>query len=89
MDIKDERAKALELIRRQRLIADDLQTLPLARAREVCRDLENIFIEIASLNDCAPPSQIADLGRLVASRQLLLRIDLVADQLRKGTGWNV
>lgn len=85
VDIKDERAKALELIRRQRLIADDLQTLPLARAQEICRDLENLFIEIASLNDCARAEQIGELRRLVASRQILLRLDLVADQLKKGT----
>jgi len=84
VDIKDERAKALELIRRQRLIADDLQTLPLARAQEICRDLENLFIEIASLNDCARAEQIGELRKLVASRQLLLRLDLVADQLKKG-----
>jgi len=85
VDIKDERAKALELIRRQRLIADDLQTLPLARAQDICRDLENVFIEIASLNDCAKVEQITELRKLVASRQLLLRLDLVADQLKKGT----
>jgi hypothetical protein len=84
VDIKDERAKALELIRRQRLIADDLQSLPLARAQEVCRDLESLFIEIASLNDCARAEQISELRKLVASRQLLLRLDLVADQLKKG-----
>jgi putative zinc finger protein len=83
VDIKDERAKALELIRRQRLIADDLETIPLARAKEVCRDLENLFIEIASLNDCARAEQIAELRRLVESRQLMLRLDLVTDQLKK------
>jgi len=85
VDIHDERAKALDLIRRQRLIADDLQTLPLSRAKDVCRDLENLFIEIASLNDCAKGEQIAELRRLVQGRQLLLRLDLVSDQLKKGT----
>jgi len=84
VDIKDERAKALELIRRQRLIADELQTLPLSRAKDICRDLENLFIEVASLNDCAKAEQIADLRKLVESRQLLLRLNLVDDQLTKG-----
>ena len=83
VDIKDERAKSLELIRRQKLLADDLQTLPLARAQDVCHDLERLLIEIASLNDCARSDQIRELRELVESRQLLLRLQLVNDEMKK------
>jgi len=89
LDIKDERKKSLELIRRQRLIADDLESLPLARAQDVCRDLERLFVEIASLSDCARAEQIRELRDLVESRRLLLRLDLVADEMKRATARDI
>lgn len=83
VDIRDERAKSLQLIRRQHLLADELAQLPLARAREVCKDLERLLMEIASLNDCARAEQILELRELVSKRQLLLRIDLLADEMAR------
>ena len=83
VDIRDERTRSLQLIRRQRLLAEELQQLPLSRAQDVCRDLERLLLEIASLNDCARAEQILELRELVQKRQLLLRIDLLADEMAR------
>jgi hypothetical protein len=89
VDISAERAKSLQLIRRQRLIADQLESLPLARAQEVCRDLEQLFLEILSLSDCARAEQILELRRLVESRQLLLRLELLNDEMARSQSLDV
>jgi len=83
VDIRDERAKSLQLIRRQHLLADDLQSLPLSRAQDVCKDLERLLLEIASLDDCARAEQILELRKLVEQKQLLLRIDLLSDEMAR------
>ena len=89
IDIRDERVRSLDLIRRQRLIADDLERLPLARAREVCRDLSLFLMEVASLDDCVTAAQIRNLRDLAESRQLLLRIELLTDEMERGSATNV
>lgn len=83
VDIAVERKKSLQLLRRQRLIADQLESLPLARAREVSMDLEQLFMEILSLSDCARAEQVVELRRLVERRQLLLRLELLSDEMER------
>jgi hypothetical protein len=83
VDIRDERAKSLQLIRRQRLLANELNQLPLARAKQVCGDLERLLMEIVTLNDCAKAEQILELRKLVQEQQLLYRIDLLSDQMAR------
>jgi anti-sigma factor RsiW len=89
VDIKDERSRSLQLIRRQRLIADQLEKLPLARAQDVCRDLEQLLLEVIALSDCARAEQILELRDLVERRQLLLRMDLLADEMARSAPRNV
>ncbi len=83
VDIAAEREKSLQLLRRQRLIADQLESLPLSRAREVCADLEEFFVEILSLSDCARAEQILELRRHAESRQLMLRLKLLSDEMER------
>jgi hypothetical protein len=85
VDIKDDRARALELLRRQKFLEDDLQRLPLARAQDICHDLEGLLLEVASLNDCAPASHLGEIRSLVDERSLLLRLELVRDELKRGS----
>jgi hypothetical protein len=89
VDIAAERKKSLQLLRRQRLIADQLESLPLARAREVSLDLEELFMEILSLSDCARTEQITHLRNLVEKRQLMLRLELLADEMDRSGGKDV
>jgi len=83
VDISAERAKAGELLRRQRLIAAELHRLPLARAKEVCGDLERLLLEISSLADCTRDDEIQTLRDVVDKRQILVRMELLSQELAR------
>jgi len=83
VDISAERAKANELLRRQRLIASELHRLPLARAKDVCGDLERLLLEISSLADCTRDDEIQTLRDVVDKRQILVRMELLSQELAR------
>lgn len=89
VDISAERAKASELLRRQRLIAEQLNSMPLARAQDVCNDLEKLLLEVASLADCARDDDIRTIRDVVEKRQILVRMELLGQELSKREGSNV
>ena len=86
VDVSAERIKATELLRRQRLIATELHRMPLARAQEVCDDLEKLLIEVASLTDCTRSDEIQSLRDLVEKRQILMRMELLGQELARVEG---
>ena len=86
VDVSAERAKATELLRRQRLIATELHRMPLARAQGVCDDLEKLLIEVASLTDCTRSDEIQSLRDLVEKRQILMRMELLGQELSRAEG---
>ncbi len=86
VDITAERAKATELLRRQRLIATELHRYPLARAEDVCNDLERLLLEISSLGDCTKDEEIKTLRDVVEKRQILVRMELLSQELAKRGG---
>lgn len=86
VDVSAERAKATELLRRQRLIATELHRMPLARAQGVCDDLEKLLIEVASLTDCTRSDEIQSLRDLVEKRQILMRMELLGQELSRVEG---
>lgn len=88
VDISAEKAKAMDLLRRQRLVANELNRLPLQRAQDVCGDLERLLLEIASLGDCTRDDEIQTLRDVVEQRQILVRMELLSQELatRGGVG---
>ncbi len=86
VDVTAERAKATELLRRQRLIAAELHRLPLARAKDVCGDLERLLLEISSLGDCTRDDEIQTLRDVVNKRQILVRMELLSQELARQEG---
>ena len=86
VDITAERAKATELLRRQRLLAAELHRYPLARAEDVCNDLERLLLEISSLGDCTRDEEIKTLRDVVEKRQILVRTELLSQELAKRGG---
>jgi len=86
VDISAERAKATLLLRRQRLIADELNRLPLARAQDVCDDLERLLREISTLADCTRSDEIQTLRDVVDERQILVRMELLSQELERQRG---
>jgi len=86
VDITAERAKATALLRRQRLLAAELHRYPLARAEDVCNDLERLLLEISSLGDCTKDEEIKTLRDVVEKRQILVRMELLSQELAKRGG---
>ena len=89
VDVSAERTKAMELLRRQRLVATELSRLPLARAQEVCSDLEHLLLEISTLADCARDDEIQTLRDVVEKRQIFVRMELLSQELARRTTTHV
>jgi hypothetical protein len=83
VDVSAERAKASELLRRQRLIAAELHRMPLARAQDVCNDLERLLLEVASLTDCTRDEEIQTLRDQIEKRQIFVRMELLGQELTR------
>jgi hypothetical protein len=83
VDVSAERAKATELLRRQRLIAAELNRVPLARAQDVCNELERLLVEISTLADCARDEELQTLRDVVEKRQILVRMELLSAELAR------
>jgi len=86
VDISAERAKATELLRRQRLIVAELNRQPLARAQDVCNDLEKLLLEVASLADCTKGEDLKTIRDVVEKRQILVRMELLSQELARRAG---
>lgn len=81
VDVSLERRRSRELLYRRRLLEPAMERPELARALPVALDLEVVLLEIARLPDCAPPSLLAEIDQLVRSRDLMMRLELVAGEL--------
>jgi hypothetical protein len=82
-DIRMEKQRARELLRRKNLYEGSLGGLENGRLAGLVRQLESILLQVSSLDDCATARQIHDLSQAVERRQILLRIDLVTHGLRE------
>lgn len=89
VDVSAERAKATELLRRQRLVAAELNRLPLARAQDVCSELERLLLEISTLADCTRDDDIQTLRDVVEKRQILVRMELLTQELARRSASHV
>ena len=83
VDITVERVRATELLRRQRLVATELGRLPLLRAKDVTTDLQQILLEISSLADCTRDEEIQTVRDVVEKRQILMRMELLSQELKR------
>lgn len=81
IDIAAEREKSIQLIRRKKLLRDDLSRPELARAAELCDRLEGILTEISTLTNCADLERIQQLRDAVRRGQLLVKIGVVEKEL--------
>ncbi len=86
VDITAERERALELLRRQRLVAVELGRSPMSRAQDVTEDLQQLLLEISSLADCASTGDIQTLRDVVEKKQILVRMELLTQELARRGG---
>ena len=81
IDIAAEREKSRQLLRRKKLLRDDLTRPELARALDLCNQLEGILTEISTLKNCADLERIQELRDAVRRNQLLVKIGVMEEEL--------
>jgi hypothetical protein len=81
LDVSLEVDKARDLLRRKRRLDPELQTPEIARARELCDELENFLVSVSTAEKCETHDRLRSFGRSVARQQLLLRINVLQAEL--------
>ena len=80
-DVSAERDKSIRLLRRNLRLRDDLSRPELARAAELCNQVEGVLTEISTLSDCADLGRIEQLREAVHRNQLLIKMGVVESEL--------
>jgi hypothetical protein len=72
-----------DLLAKKRYINRELDSVPMAKAREICNQIELLFEELAQLGGELTAEEAAKIQRFVEDRDLLLRIQLVRRELEE------
>jgi anti-sigma factor RsiW len=81
VDVTVEREVSTRLLRRKQYLDRDFQDVEVARARRVADEVESLLSEIALLENCAPPERVREIRDLVAQRQLMMRLEMLTEEL--------
>jgi hypothetical protein len=81
VDVTVEREVSTRLLRRKQYLDRDLQDVEVARARRVADEVESLLSEITLLENCASPERVREIRDLVAQRQLMMRIEMLTEEL--------
>ncbi|MDH4197540.1 MAG: zf-HC2 domain-containing protein [Candidatus Aminicenantes bacterium] len=76
-----EKAAARDLLSRKRYLNSQLETARMSKAKTICDQIEFLFLELARLDEDLPAAELERLRRIVEERQLLLKINLVKNEL--------
>jgi len=75
--------KARELLSKKKFINSQLDKVRLAKAKEICDQIEFLFYELTQLRDHLSPEDKKRLQDLIEEKQLMLKIKLVKTELKK------
>jgi anti-sigma factor RsiW len=81
IDVSVEREVSARLLRRKQYLDRELQDVAVARARRLADEVEHLLAEIALLENCVPPERVQEIRDLVTQRQLMMRIEMLTDEL--------
>ena len=76
-----ERAK--ELLSRKRYLDSQLEKVQMAKAREICDQIEFLFLELAQVSEDLTEAQRREIMSLIEERKLLLKIRLLKKELQE------
>jgi len=80
-DVALEVSQARELVRRKRLLEQQLQLPAVSRARDLCDDLESLLVDFSTSAQCESPDNLRAIERTIEREQLMLRINLLKTEL--------
>ena len=74
---------ARDMLARKRLISTQLGSIRMAKAREICDQIEVLFRELAAVSGGLTEAEAARMRDYARSKQLLLKIRLLTKELRE------
>jgi hypothetical protein len=74
--------RAADLVSSKRFINTQLDKIPMAKAREICDQIEALFLELSQMSGRLNETQWQDIQDRVKQSQLLLKINLVKKELQ-------
>jgi hypothetical protein len=80
VDVEAETQRSRDLLARRALIVDP-STPEMASARNVLEEVERTLRDVAALDPCADPEALLELRRDLTRGRLLMKIDLVSQEL--------
>jgi hypothetical protein len=86
VDVSVERELSSRQLRRKQFQDRDLKYVEVARARSVANEVESLLAEISLLENCVPPARVQEIREQVGQRQLMMRIEMLTDELGLSRG---
>jgi hypothetical protein len=77
-------AQAKDLLSKKKYLNAQLEKFQMAKAKAICDQIEALFLELAQISDELPEAELAKIRKFVQDRQLLLKINLVKQELQRG-----
>ncbi|HUD72128.1 MAG TPA: hypothetical protein VMQ62_09215 [Dongiaceae bacterium] len=84
-DIALEKERSRDLLRRLAMHQGSLTGTEDRRIVDLMAQMENLLLQVSTLEDCAGSGALEDLREAIGARQFLLRIDLVTREVEGGT----
>jgi len=80
-DVSFEVARARDLLLRKHILDAELNTPEVARAKDLCDDLENLLVDLSLSQSCETRDRFRSMEKVIEREQLLLRIKLVQSEI--------
>lgn len=80
-DVSLEIAQARGLLQQKRLLDSELKRPEVARAKELCDELESFLVDLSTSEKCETSGRLRTLEQFIQREQLLLRINLLRSEL--------
>ena len=80
-DVSAEVTRARELLQRKRILDVELRAPEVARAKDLCDQLETFLVNLSVSERCESSEGLHTMERFIEREQLLLRIDLLQAEL--------
>ena len=81
VDVSAEREQSRRLLQRKQMLDADLADVEVARARRLADEVGDLLADVAAFENCVPPARLRELRDQARQRQLLLRIEVITDEL--------
>jgi len=80
------RERIKDLLLRPKYFSSQLDSFRLAKARQILEEIDSLLLELALIEEKSTPEEALSLARLIDERRLLLKIQLLQQELEESEG---